>query len=124
MANAKYKATIDERIAEQKARAVEYYREIPIFKHAAAFAGVHEDTLHLWKKADQQFSDDLQKAKAEFVRKHGKKAKSEFLLERLDKPNFKETKEVELTTPQPILGGISVQRDARNEEDSQTPQEN
>lgn len=94
---------VAERMAEQKAKAIEYYEAMPVYKYAAAFAGVSEDTLQVWRKDDIQFSDDLQKAKAEFIRKHGKKAKSEFLLERLDKENFKESKEVELVTPQPIL---------------------
>lgn len=115
---------VEERMAEQKARAIEYYEAMPIYKYAAAFAGISEDTLADWRKADPVFSDNLQKAKAEFIRRHGKKSKPEFLLERLDKENFKETKEVELTTPQPILGGISVQRDDSNDQDSQTPQEN
>lgn len=120
MANAKYKATIEERMAEQKARAIEYYEAMPVYKHAAAFAGVSEDTLQIWRKDDPQFSEDLQKAKAEFIRKHGKKAKSEFLLERLDKENFRESKEIEVTVPKPILGSISVSGDDSNPEDSPT----
>lgn len=94
---------VAERMAEQKARAVEYFEAMPVYKYAAAFAGVSEDALRIWREDDPEFSASLLKAKAEFVRKHGKKAKSEFLLERLDKENFKESKEVELVTPQPIL---------------------
>ncbi len=115
---------VEERMAEQKAKAIEYYEAMPVYKYAAAFAGVSEDTLRIWRETDPAFSADLQKAKAEFIRKHGKKAKSEFLLERLDKENFRESKEVEVTVPQPILGGISVRSDDSNTEDSQTPQKN
>lgn len=94
---------VAERMAEQKARAVEYYEAMPVYKYAAAFAGVSRDTLENWRKDDPVFSADLEKAKAEFFRKHGRKAKSEFLMERLDKETFRESKEVELVTPQPIL---------------------
>lgn len=86
-----------EDIARKKELALEYYEAMPIYKYAAAFAGVHEDTMALWRKDDAEFSDNLQKAKAEFIRRHGNKAKHEFLLERLDKENFSEkiTHEVE-----------------------------
>jgi len=107
----KYTKTIKARMDEQKARAVEYYREIPILKHAAAFAGFSQDTMTDWIKADPKFSDDLQQAKSEFIRRHGKKARPEFLLERLDKEHFKETSEVTHIIPQPILGGLSKEGD-------------
>lgn len=97
----------DARIAEQKVKAVEYYEAMPVYKYAAAFAGVSDDTLQIWRKNDPEFSADLQKAKAEFFRRHGKKAKSEFLMERLDKEVFRESKSVEVTMPTPILGGTT-----------------
>lgn len=93
---------VQERILEQKAKAVQYYEAMPIYKYAAAFAGVSEDTLKIWRDDDEVFSDSLQKAKAEFVRKHGKKARPEFLLERLDKPNFAERKELTGADGEPL----------------------
>lgn len=122
MSSSKYKATIEERMAEQKAKVIDYYQAMPIYKHAAAFAGISEDTLQIWRKDDPEFSLELQKAKAEFIRAHGRKAKHEFLLERLDKENFRESKELEITTPQPILGKLSVSSNDGDTEDSQTPQ--
>ena len=113
----KYRETIDARMAEQKAKAIEYYSEIPILKHAAAFAGFSQDTMTDWIKADPQFSDDLQKAKSEFIRKHGKKAKPEFLLERLDKENFKESKELEVKLPTPIMDLSDVQSNDGHSQD-------
>lgn len=96
-------ASVEDRMKEQKERAIEYYGAMPVYKYAAAFAGISEDTLKVWRDNDPDFSDRLQVAKAEFIRRHGKKAKSEFLLERLVKETFKESKEIEVTLPKPIL---------------------
>lgn len=99
----KYDETIARRMEEQKAKAIEYYGAMPIYKYAAAFAGISEDTLQNWKKDDEKFSNDLQIAKADFIKKHGSKAKPEFLLERLDKENFKESVEQTIIMPTPIM---------------------
>lgn len=99
----KFKETIDERMAEQKRMAVEYYGAMPILKHAAAFAGISDDTITRWKTEDLKFAEDLSRAKSGFIRAHGRKAKPEFLLERLDKENFRESKELEVTLPTPIM---------------------
>lgn len=96
MASDKYRQTIEERMKEQKRLVISYYAEIPIYKHAAAFAGISEDTLALWRKEDTEFADRLEKARAEFVRRYGKRSRPEFLLERLDKDNFAEKKTVTL----------------------------
>lgn len=96
-------ASVEERMKEQKEKAVSYFESMPIYKHAAAFAGISEDTLKIWRDNDQVFSDRLQEAKAEFIRKHGKRAKPEFLLERLDKENFKESVEHTVILPTPIM---------------------
>ncbi len=117
-------ASQKEQIAELKLKYIEYYKELPVQKYAAMYVGKTEDTIINWRRDDSDFSDKVDLARAEWVRKKASKAKVEFALERLEKQIFKETKEVELTTPQPILGGISVQRDDRNDQDSQTPQEN
>lgn len=109
---------VEERMAEQKRKAIEYYEAMPVYKYAAAFAGISKDTLEDWRKADPDFSAALEKGKAEFFRKHGKRAKPEFLMERLDKEVFRESKEVEVTLPKPIMDLTSVQPDDRNQEDS------
>ena len=117
-------ASQKEQIAELKRKYIEYYKELPVQKYAAMYVGRDEETIINWRKDDLDFSNQVNLARAEWVRKKASKAKVEFALERLEKQIFKETKEVELTTPQPILGGISVQRDYSNDQDSQPPQEN
>lgn len=87
------------RQAEQKAKAVLYYADIPVLKHAAAFAGVDEKTIHRWREDDPEFASQLQEAKSTFVRKYGKKARPEFMLERLDPEHFRETKVIEVVNP-------------------------
>lgn len=96
MASDKYRQTIEERMKEQKRLVISYYAEIPIYKHAAAFAGISKDTLEDWRKADPKFSAELEKAKAEFTRKHGRRSKPEFLLERLDREHFIDSKKIEV----------------------------
>lgn len=115
-------ASVEERMKEQKEKAVSYFESMPIYKHAAAFAGISEDTLKIWRDNDQVFSDRLQEAKAEFIRKHGKRAKPEFLLERLDKENFKESIEHTVILPTPIMkleDDNAVHRDDSNNQDQE-----
>jgi len=121
-ASPKYDETIAERQAKQKEDVVAYFAEIPIYKHAAAFAGIHEDTLALWRKEDAEFSDRLEKARAEFVRRYGKRSRPEFLLERLDKDNFAEKKTVtlEFDPAKKLLEefGLLEGRDGREDDDA------
>lgn len=113
-----------EKIAELKRKYIEYYKELPVQKYAAMYVGRDEETIINWRKDDLDFSNQVDLARAEWVRKKANKAKVEFALERLEKQIFKETKEVELTTPQPILGGISVRSDNSDNQDSPPQQEN
>ena len=109
---------VEQRIAEQKERAIEYYGAMPVYKYAAAFAGVTEDTLKNWRDNDPSFSDRLKIAKAEFIRKHGGKAKPEFLLERLDRDTFKENPgEVEVTHKYEELSDEELDRAIKARED-------
>ena len=66
----------------------EYYAEVPVFKYAAMAGGIDEDTLLLWRKADSDFSDRLNLARVNWVKKNVPKAKIEFTLERLEREIF------------------------------------
>lgn len=96
------------RIAEMKIRYIEYYRDLPVQKYAALYIGRDQETIINWRKADLEFSNKVDQARAEWVKKKASKAKVEFALERLEKSIFKESKEVEVVLPKPILNLESV----------------
>lgn len=91
------------RIAEMKDRYIEYYRELPVQKYAAMYVGRDQDTILAWRKDDAEFSDRVDLARAEWVKRKASKAKVEFALERLEKSIFKESKELEVKLPTPIM---------------------
>lgn len=101
----------DEKIAELKDRYIEYYKDLPVQKYAAMYVGRDEETIINWRKADLDFSNRVDLARAEWVKRKASKAKVEFALERLEKSIFKETSEVTHIIPQPILGGLSKEGD-------------
>lgn len=80
--------TVLEKQTEKKKLVVEYFRSLPVLKHAAAHAKISRETLDRWRKADPEFETELQLAAATFFNMKAKKAKPEFLLERLDKESF------------------------------------
>lgn len=90
-----------ERIAELKRKYVEYYRDAPIQKYAAMHIGRDQDTIITWRAKDAEFAEAVDQAKAAFVSSKMKKAKVEFVLERLIK-EF--TNNLDLTT-----GGEKIQ---------------
>ena len=94
-------------IAELKERYLEYYADLPVQKYAAMYVGRDEDTIKRWRDNDTDFADKVNLARAKWVRRKASKAKVEFALERLEKSIWKEAKEVEVTLPTPILGGIT-----------------
>lgn len=109
-----------EDIAILKDRYVEYYKELPVQKYAAMYVGRTEDTIKNWRDTDSDFSARVDQARSEWVKKKVSKAKVEFALERLEKSIFRESKEIEVTLPQPILGGVSVPSDNSHSQDSPT----
>lgn len=104
--------------ADKKQAAIDYYAEVPVFKYTAMAVGVDRDTLLDWRKKDPAFSARLLRARADWVKKHVRKARHEFNLERLEKEIFAERKELEHSgeVAIPILGGQTVQTDDSNEE--------
>lgn len=115
---------MSKKIEELKAQYLEYFKELPVQRYAAMYVSRDEDTILRWKAEDSEFAERVNQLRAQWVAKKVSKAKVEFALERLEKSAFRESKEIEVTVPQPILGGLSVSSDDSNTEDSQTPQEN
>lgn len=80
--------SLAEKQAAQKKAVVEYFRSLPVLKHAAASAHISRETLDRWRKSDPEFEAELLEASATFFNMKGKKARPEFMLERLDKETF------------------------------------
>ena len=64
------------------------------YRFIAGAIGVDEDTLAKWRKKDSDFAVRLEQARTRFTGKHIKRARSEFLLERLQPEIFKERKDI------------------------------
>lgn len=96
-----------------KEKFLEYFRKAPIQKFAAAYIGRSEDTITDWKREDSDFSDCINRAKADYVSEKLNKVRSnEWILERVFKGDF--AQRTELTgkdgqdlLPKPILGGVA-----------------
>lgn len=99
---------------------VNYYSDVPVQKYAAMYIGKTEATIINWLKADEEFYNRVQNARASWVKKQALKAKAEFKLERLEKEVWKESIEQTVILPKPLLEGIvNVPTDDSTEE---TPQ--
>lgn len=82
-------------IAELKVKFLEYFAEVPIQKYAAAYIGRGEDTIIEWKKADPNFSDQIERTKAEYLKKKlGRVRSNEWIIERLFKDHFSQRTEL------------------------------
>jgi hypothetical protein len=85
-------------IAELKRRYVEYYRTVPIQKYAAMYVGRTEQRIIEWRKDDEQFSNDVEAARADFVKGRMLSVKAEFALERVERELFRDTKGIDVTS--------------------------
>jgi hypothetical protein len=88
--------TEDQKIAKDKV--VEYLQRLPIYKWAAAFAGIDRTTLENWRKDDIEFSSRCETAKAEAIQKLGGRATPDFILKNVDPESFKDKKDVDVTS--------------------------
>lgn len=104
-------ASQQEQIAQLKIKYLHYYKDLPVQKYAAMYVGRDEEAIINWRKADPNFANQVDQARAEWVKRKASKAKVEFALERLEKSIFKESKELEVTLPTPILGGLTNKKD-------------
>ncbi len=82
-----------EKIADKKEKAIAYYSEVPVYRYTAMFVGIDEDTLLLWRKKDSEFSEALDRARANWVKKQLPKAQVNFALERLEREIFRPPKQ-------------------------------
>lgn len=84
-----------EDIAQAKELAILSAESLYNYKLIARSVGRDEDTLAIWRNEDEDFSDRLEIARTEFIKKHMKKARPDFLLERLEKEIFAQKVEVD-----------------------------
>lgn len=94
--------------AHRKEMVIEYLRDVPVYKWAAKFVKIDQDTLKAWRDEDTEFSDKCELAMSEFVKKTIRKTKPEFQLERMLKDDFSQrlenTGKDGKDLPTPILG--------------------
>jgi hypothetical protein len=104
--------TRDEKIAELKIAAIASAEVAYHYKIIANSIGYTEDALKMWRDEDQVFSDALEQGRSRFLAKQMKKARPEFLLERLEPEIFKQRTEsdVKVEMPKPILGGLTQEK--------------
>lgn len=75
-------------ISKLKAAYLSYYAECPIQRYAAAYVGRNEDTIISWRASDSEFSEQVEAARALFVRKKLKQSPATWVLERLENQIF------------------------------------
>lgn len=117
-----------EDIALLKEKYIQYYTELPVQKYAAMSIGRNEDTIIRWCKDDAYFADQVQIARANWVKSKAKKVRPEFSLERLEKDIWAERKEVRadigINVAREVLEGAGiVEGDRQTNSDTQgTPE--
>lgn len=86
---------------DKKDKFLEYFKQLPVQKLAAASIGVHENTIINWKNEDCDFCDQVEMAKAEWALKNVKQVRSrEWLLERLLRDQFGQNNQVGMNLTQ------------------------
>jgi len=80
----------------KKQAVIDYMKILPVKKYACANAGITMNTLDNWLKTDADFLDRYEMAKAKFFSDKSKRARPEFLLERLDRETFGDKKELDV----------------------------
>lgn len=87
--------TLEQKQALLKKEALIHAESFYNYKLIARATGIDEDTLKKYRNEDKDFSDSLEQARSRFIKKNMKRAKPEFLLERLEPELFKERKEID-----------------------------
>lgn len=78
----------------KKAIVLDYLEIVPVYKWAAKYVMITDDTLKAWRDEDPAFSDACEARISEFVKRTIKRTKPEFQLERLLKDDFSQRSEV------------------------------
>ena len=81
--------TLEQRIAGDKKKFLEYYAQLPIQKLAAGWIGKDEETITRWKREDMDFVEKIRQARSVWaLKKIGGVRSKEWLLERTLKDEF------------------------------------
>jgi hypothetical protein len=97
-------------IKELKAQAIGVAEQVYHYRIVANAIGRDEDTLKKWRTKDGPFSAALEQARTRFLQKQIRKARPEFLLERLEPEIFKERKDI-TSDNKPLAGATIVFED-------------
>lgn len=92
-----------------KEKFLEYYRILPIQKLAAEYINRSADTIQNWVKEDDDFSAQVNLAKAEWAKSKAARVRnSEWLLERLMNDHFASKQQVDVTSGGNELKGLVI----------------
>lgn len=100
----------------RKEKVIDYLSRLPIYKWAAANAGIDQDTLKNWRDEDKDFSDRCEIAKSEAIERLGKRATPDFILKNVDPDTFKDKKEVENYNFDVVRGNENTSQHVRTDE--------
>lgn len=104
-------------LKQLKKKFLEYYRQLPIQKLAAASIGKDETTIIRWKNKDANFANQVEDAKAAWALEHSKKVKSsEWILERVMKDHFAQRQEHTGKEGEELNVSVSIVEDKKNNE--------
>lgn len=103
-----------------KQKYIKYFRDVPIQRYAAMYIGRDEDTIIRWRKDDAEFADCVESARAAWVKEKLKATLPSFALERVEKEIFTEKRQLEITTPTPIMELPNVSDNNSGQEDKNT----
>jgi hypothetical protein len=96
-ASVKPLSAVEQAREAKKILVIDYLKKLPVYKWAAAFAGIDRTTLENWRTEDKEFSSRCETAKAEAIQKLGGRATPDFILKNVDPETFKDKKETEIT---------------------------
>lgn len=93
-----------------KKQALEFYRQVPIKKYAAAAVGRDEDTFRRWEKEDGNFEQLVTRAKAEYLMQQMKIIDDpKWIISKLFREDFGDKLDV-IAKDQPITMGVTYVR--------------
>lgn len=94
---------------KQREDAIIWAEHLYHYKLIGRAVGLTDETLKAWRDDDPEFSHQIEQARTRFLSKQMRKARPEFLLERLDPEIFKQRTESDLTSGGEKLTSALVQ---------------